>query len=196
MFLIKFIYAKGDWGCEEDNGPLLTLKRSLLLQLHQLHSLISSESRTPVLPFQLFFKAMANICRTIISTVPFPTSKCLLLPFLQLSCLLLLSAEATAHIWQQLSGCAEKHLLFQITTLIQEDQRHLVISCKSQHGDRKRGRERLWNHLNTAGWHLRNEDVEIGKREHIIHTAENLGVQKGREVCVYLGTLPIWLSFM
>lgn len=75
-------------------------------------------------------------------------------------------------------------------------RRHLVISCSSQHGDRKRGRERPWNTLATAGWHSRNKDVEIGKREHVMHTAENLGVPKGREVCVYFSTLPIGLFYV
>lgn len=126
----------------------------------------------------------------MISAVPFPTSKCLL-PFPLLCCLLLSPAEATAHnIWQQLSGCAEKHLLFQITALIQEAQRHLVISCNSQHGDRKRGRRDL------GSSHFRNEDVETGEREHMVNTAQSSGVQTGREACAYWGTLATWLSFM
>lgn len=66
-------------------------------------------------------KALANTRLTTISTVPFPTSKCLLLPLLQLRCAMSYcergAEAATHHMWQQYSGCAAP-LLFQITALI------------------------------------------------------------------------------
>lgn len=74
----------------------------------------SSEcSRSRFFRFLLsFFKALANSCLITVSTVPISTSKCLLLPLLQLPCGMRYcegGTETTTHnIWQQYSGCAEK----------------------------------------------------------------------------------------
>lgn len=116
------------------------------------HQLSRSSAHILELPFfhsNSFFKALANTCLITISTVPFPTSKCLLLLplLLQLSSSLLLSAEATTpNMWQQHSGCAEK--LPSYSKLQPQSKRTKGtwwLAAEVSYGDGKRGRESdLW----------------------------------------------------
>lgn len=81
-----------------------------LFQEHSF-SLCSRHRFYKILP--LFLRLLTNTCLITISTVPFPTSKCLLLPLLQLHFAMSYcerGTEAAAHnIWQLYSCCAEKH---------------------------------------------------------------------------------------
>lgn len=81
----------------------------MLFQEHSF-SLCSRRRFYKILP--LFLRLLTNTCLITISTVPFPTSKCLLLPLLQLHFAMSYcerGTEATAHVWQLYSCCAEKH---------------------------------------------------------------------------------------
>lgn len=89
---------------------LLYIPVQMLFQEHSF-SLCSRCRFYKILP--LFLRLLTNTCLITISTVPFPTSKCLLLPLLQLHFAMSYcerGTEATAHnIWQLYSCCAEKH---------------------------------------------------------------------------------------
>lgn len=50
------VSVSADWGDEEDYGPPADADVLAVISVkHQLHTLISSYSRAPIFPFQLFF---------------------------------------------------------------------------------------------------------------------------------------------
>lgn len=161
-------------------APLLTLTCSLSFLLNTSYTHTHTHSLAHILELQFFLsssisKALANTCLIIISTVPFPTSKCLLLLLLlQLHCSLLLSAEATTpNIWQQHSGCAEElpsYSKLQPQSTSSKGTRWLAAEVSTDTG--KEGGRATFESSKHAWMTL----LQQG-HEHIVHSAENLRVE-------------------